>query len=98
MEQNLMPATSGEAQLLVTHFVVQEIADILSAGEPELVKTSGHSYWHVPIILSYITLGYLGVVGYIDVDAHTGSLVASEELVQWLQLEAFRLFQSLLAH
>jgi hypothetical protein len=98
MEHVQKPATSGEAQLLVTHFVVQEIADILSAGEPELVKTSGRSYWHVPVILSYITLGYLGVVGYIDVDAHTGSLVASEELVQWLQLESFRLFQSLLIH
>lgn len=73
--------TAREARQLVNRQVVTELGTGLVADEPELVILDEQFLWRVPIVMSLPTLGNLGQVGSVCVDAQTGTLI--EDKTNW---------------
>lgn len=71
------------AQRHVTRWVASEVGNLLMGGTPQLV-ISQRAVWRVPIVLGSSQKGFLGEVGVVDVDATTGELLLSAELVEEL--------------
>ena len=69
--------TAEEARHQVNRQVVTELGTGLIARDPELVIAGEQIAWRVPIELSLPSLGDLGRVGMVDVDARTGDLMLS---------------------
>ena len=74
----------------VTRWVGIHVADMLMADTPTLVLTSQPMHWRVPVVLGS-SKGIVGEVGNVDVDAQTGILATSPELVEQLLAQANRL-------
>ena len=84
--------TQARARRKVNVFVLSEIGTGLGGDTPVLVVDKDRQCWRVPIILALPTLGRLGQVGEIDVDAQTGEILADAALVQSITQHAERLF------
>jgi predicted DNA-binding antitoxin AbrB/MazE fold protein len=69
------------ARRKVSGFVLNEISYLMGGGEPTLV-IGKRTVWRVPVILTFPTHGPVGTVGTIDVDAETGELFTSPQLVE----------------
>lgn len=69
------------ARRRVSGFVLSEISYLMGGGEPALV-IGERTVWRVPVILTFPTHGPVGTVGTIDVDAETGELYTSSQLVE----------------
>lgn len=68
------------ARQKVDTFVLSEISYMMHAGEPNLVV--GDSIcWRVPVVLSLSSHGDVGDVGAIDVNAQTGQLIVTPQLI-----------------
>ena len=87
--------TAEEACRRVNRQVIPELGTGLIADAPELNLTGEQVTWRVPIMLSLPTLGTLGEVGTVAVDARTGEVlqdvIAQERMVRharWLYLGA----------
>lgn len=70
--------SAKEARRRVNRQVVTELGTGLIARTPELSIAGEQIAWRVPVVLSLPTLGDLGQVGAVDVDARTGELLLSE--------------------
>ncbi len=70
--------TADGARELAGEFLVMEVGDLLSAGEPTL-RIDDRMTWEVPIVLSNARHGVLGEVGRLVVDAETGEIQFTEE-------------------
>jgi hypothetical protein len=68
-----------EAQRLVNQQVVTELGTGLIARDPELIANGERVVWRVPIVLSLPSLGDLGHVGTVDVDAESGDLLINTD-------------------
>lgn len=66
------------AQEIADDFLLLEVGDLLSAGEPAL-RAAEHLSWEVPILLSNAAQGTLGEVGRLLVDAETGAIEFTEQ-------------------
>ncbi len=68
------------ARQKVDSFVLNEISYMMHAGEPILVIADS-VYWRVPIILSTVSKGDIGEVGAIAVNAQTGQMIVTPQLL-----------------
>lgn len=68
------------ARQKVDNFLLNEISYMMHAGEPNLVIADS-IYWRVPVILSTSSRGDVGEVGAIDVNAQTGQLATTPQLI-----------------
>lgn len=87
--------SKAEAQRRVTRFVLLEISDQMSAGDPVRIRDQkGRAYWLVPVMLA-IPHEASRRVGAILVDTVTGQLHATEAVVAEITAEAERLAELL---
>ena len=70
--------TAESARQLADDFLLMEVGDLLSAGDP-LFKQGQRPRWEVPILLSNAAQGELGEVGRLWLDAETGTIELTEE-------------------
>lgn len=61
---------------------------MIGGTEPALVYSEGRLVWRVPIIFTSPFQGQLGVVGILDVDARTSTLIIPPNLDKILQANA----------
>ncbi|MDY7079767.1 MAG: hypothetical protein SXV54_23020 [Chloroflexota bacterium] len=64
------------ARQKVGGLVLSEVGTGIGTNEPSLIVTSERIVWRVPLFLALPSLGHLGEVGEIDVDAQTGEVLA----------------------
>ena len=61
--------------------MVSEVGNMLMGERPQLV-VGKRTVWRVPVVLGSSTLGVLGEVGTVDVDAETGEILLTDTLSQ----------------
>ncbi len=76
------------ARQKVTGYVLDHVSDHMGGDEPSLVIDGERFLWRVPVYLSVLPHGRLGQVGTVDVDAQTGQLLVTKELIEELQHHA----------
>jgi hypothetical protein len=81
-----------EARRLVNQQVVTELGTGLIARDPELALYKDRVTWRVPIVLSLPSLGDLGQVGTVGVDAENGNLLISTDEQERIIQHARRLY------
>lgn len=59
-----------------TDFLLDNVGNLLSAGEPHLMVSAVRAMWIVPVGLGYLHTGVLGTVGVVAVDEETGQVIA----------------------
>lgn len=67
------------ARRRATAWLVSEVGNMLIGGTPQLV-ISQQTVWRVPAILTSSSVGTVGQVGVVDVDATSGETLVDEEL------------------
>jgi hypothetical protein len=67
------------ARWRVTAWLASEVGNMLIAGDPRLV-ISQNTVWRLPALLTSSEQGIVGEVGFVDVDAAIGELMAGNEL------------------
>jgi hypothetical protein len=72
-----LPVAAKAAQKKVNVYLLDQLGTGLGADSPHLWITDRQIVWHVPVFLSLSKFGDLGQVGYIDVDAKTGTLLTT---------------------
>jgi uridine kinase len=72
------------ARRLAGRFVADKISYLLRAGEPTL----DCPYWRVPICFALPTTGLLGIVGTVNVDVETGTIVITPEQIMTIKQSA----------
>jgi hypothetical protein len=96
-------ARPGEPVLNVTAFTARQkasgyvgdrISHLMGGDEPALVLTGGHLVWRVPIILTSPSRGTIGLVGVLDVDARTGSLLVPTDFEEQVRAHARTLVET----
>lgn len=70
------------AQQKATGYVLDHVSDHMAGDEPSLVVDGDCFLWRVPIYFAVLPHGRLGQVGSIDIDAQTGQLHITNELIQ----------------
>ena len=83
--------SADAARRSVGVYVGNQIADLLHAEAPILVLKEQGVFWRVPVILSTASVGRVGPVGAIDVDAQTGELLLDEHNLHEIDQNAERL-------
>ena len=61
------------------HWVVSEVGNMLTIGTPSLI-IGQQTVWRLPVILTSSTIGTVGEVGTIDVDAESGETLTDDKL------------------
>lgn len=96
-----MPTTSEirisavRARQLVGIYMGNYVGLLLHGQTPdEIIVRDGHAYWGVPVILSRGRAGRIGIVGAVDVDALTGTLLIDDLLVDEIKENARNLTAS----
>jgi len=84
--------TAADARRKVNRQVVTELGTGLIGRDPDLVMEGVRFFWRVPIFLSLPELGDLGQVGYADVDARSGEVLANEATRDRIVQHARRLY------
>lgn len=74
----MLSTAPSEARRLVNRQVIAELGTGLIARDPELAIHGDQVAWRVPIWMSLPTLGDIGQVGAVDVDARTGAILISD--------------------
>ena len=70
-----LDVTGEQARQYVNRSIIPELGTGLIAQAPELRITDDHILWRVPIGLSLPEIGDLGIVGYIDIDARSQTVL-----------------------
>jgi hypothetical protein len=84
--------TAEDARRRVNQHAVTVLGTGLIAREPELAVAGERAIWRVPLVLSLPTLGDLGQVGVVDVDAITGEMAFDVTLQERIIQHAQRLY------
>jgi hypothetical protein len=80
MVANIVPKTTAlEAQAATNGFLLDHLPHCFTAGHPTFDQ--GAQVWHVPVLLSYATIGSVGGVGEVLINA------TSEEVISVTPLE-----------
>jgi hypothetical protein len=96
-------ARPGEPVLNVTAFTARQkasgyvgdrISHLMGGDEPALLLARGHLIWRVPIILTSPSQGTIGIVGALDVDARTGSLILPPDFEEQVKAHARALVET----
>src|SRR5262245_60938582 len=72
--------TSYTAQRKVSKLLLDEVANLLYGERPNLV-VGQRLLWRVPVWLGLPTIGPVGQVGVLDVDAQTGEILFTQEIL-----------------
>ena len=83
--------TAYTAQRKVSVLVLERVGTGLFGDEPRLIMADKRVCWRVPVIASSASAGRLGLVGEIDVDAQTGEILATPDLLNTIGDNADRL-------
>jgi hypothetical protein len=83
------------ARRKVSGYIGLEISSMMGGTAPALVYNEGRLVWRVPIIFATPFEGQLGVVGVVDVDARTGTLLIPPDLEETLHANADALLKDL---
>jgi len=76
------------------YFLLMNIGNLLSAGEPELVMKET-IYWEIPIIYSLPSKGKIAEVGKLAIDVQNGSIeLISPKKIKELEEEIENLYKS----
>ena len=87
--------SAGRARQLVGIYMGNYVGLLLHGQTPdEMVVRDGHAYWRVPVILSRGHAGRIGIVGAVDVDALTGTLLIDDLLIDEIKENARNLTAS----
>lgn len=81
-----------QARRLANRHIVSELGTGLAARTPELVIAGEQIKWRLPVVLSLPSLGELGEVGAVEIDAQTGVLLTSAEAQEKIIQHANRLY------
>jgi hypothetical protein len=81
------------ARQKVNAFVLSDISYLMHAGEPVLV-VADKIRWHIPIVLTLTSRGDIGEVGGLDVDAQTGQLHVTPQIIAEINARAEGLARS----
>ena len=73
------------AKKRVSVLVGNKIADLLYGDTPNLVIRSTGAFWRVPVIFSSRSLGRIGAVGFVDVNAETGEFLLTPETIHEIE-------------
>lgn len=84
--------SANDARRLVNRQVVTELGTGLGARQPELAIRNQQTIWVVPVFLSLPSLGELGQVGTIEVDAQTGAILNDKTEQERILQHAQRLY------
>ncbi len=76
------------ARQQVNVLMLEQVSNLLLAGEPWLVQTDTGWHWRVPVDLTLPGRGRVGRVGLLDVDASLGLVIYSEEQLEQITYEA----------
>jgi predicted DNA-binding antitoxin AbrB/MazE fold protein len=79
--------TAETARRQVNRFVLDEISYLMGGEQPSLVETD-RLVWRVPVVLTYPDQGVVGQAGSIDVDAETGELLLTSEIIEEIKQNA----------
>jgi hypothetical protein len=79
--------SAEEAQRKVSVFVLKKISNLMHGETPTLVLGERIS-WRVPVHLTFPTTGDVGQIGTIDVDATSGELCASPDIIAAIVIHA----------
>lgn len=86
------------AQQKANVLMLEQVSNLLLAGEPVLAHTSEEQWrWRVPIDLTFPAYGRVGKVGEIIVDAHYGNVYYDDALLAQISAAAERLANQTLA-
>lgn len=58
----------SRARAIANRFILENLPDRLSAGEPRLLAFPIRTVWIIPIELTYPNIGLVGQVGFVAVD------------------------------
>jgi predicted DNA-binding antitoxin AbrB/MazE fold protein len=72
--------TAAIARRKVIRFVLDNVSYLMNAEQPTLIEAD-RLVWRVPVTLTYPTLGNVGQVGTLDVDAENGELLTSPDTI-----------------
>lgn len=82
---NITPFTARQK---VNTYVGEHVSHMMGSDEPALRYSRGRLIWRVPVILTSPFKGTLGIVGYLDVDARTGRLLAPANFIEEVEANA----------
>lgn len=87
--------TAAYARRKVNRLMLDRVSYLLLADEPTLVHTD-RWYWRVPIDLTFPSLGRVGCVGEIDIDATSGQMESTAEALAQIAQKTDHLAQKVL--
>ena len=74
--------SASATRRLVNGYILDWVSDCMLAGDPDLVRLSNEILiWRVPVYLTRIGVGKVGLVGWVDVNAVTGEIIISPDIV-----------------
>lgn len=76
------------ARQKVTGYMLDHVSDHMAGDEPSLVVDGERFLWRVPVYLAVLPQGRLGQVGAVDVDAQSGQLLVTRELIEEMHRNA----------
>jgi hypothetical protein len=82
------------ARQKVTGYVLDHVSDHMAGGEPSLVIDGERFLWRVPVLLALPPRGQLGQAVTIDVDAQSGEVLVTDQLLEELHHRARTLVES----
>ncbi len=88
----IVSVPAAEARREVNGYVGQHSSHMMGGVDPALVYANNGLVWRVPIVLTTPHRGQLGIVGVLDVDAHSGELFIPEDFSQTVQTRAKLIF------
>ncbi len=80
--------TAFTARQKASGYVGDQISHLMGGGDPTLILTNGTLVWRVPIMLTMPSQGTIGVVGFLDVNARTGSLMIPPDFIDQVETRA----------
>ncbi len=83
MTNPTISVTALQAQAVASNFLLENLPDRFCAGQPRLDHSS--STWNVPVLLTYPTIGVLGLVAEIWISSTEATVLSHSELKQIMQ-------------
>lgn len=84
----IVNVTAFTARQKVSGYVGDQISHMMGGGDPTLILTNDTLVWRVPIVLTMPSRGAVGMVGFLDVNARTGSLIVPSYFIEQVEARA----------
>jgi len=77
--------SSLQARATANRFILENLADRFSAGEPRVLAFPVRTVWIIPVELTYPCVGVVGHVGFVAIDGE------QETVVGWTPFDAMEI-------